>query len=627
MKTITSSVAFQDGQGNALVTGSLILTLPQGVYEIVSGGGQITGSSSVINLDATGKIPTATQIWASDELTPQTPYNVTVCKGANGTTPLGSSTWSISGTNPIDISLMVAASSSAPSYPAPALLNPSGPQTVNGVLNYGAAAQTSTNAGNESIAGTLGVTGLSTLAALTASGNVTATAGQNTFKGYNFNSVLWVDGIKYTTLAAAYADLPAAGGCVMVPPNYSETLAADITMKHDSGFMFIGPAAITMGSHQFKCTGGTANGFFIDSMIPFGSAGSPSAGVVFTYTGTTTPFSFGDTTTDSFQLSLKNFTVTISGAGASTVGIALNRFHPYTFENLRIIGVVGQIGIKMDGTGGYTGDGVLINVYTNGLTSGIQMFTNGNSNQIIGGNFPNTAAGGKGIDILNGNGNLIFGADIENATIGVNIASNANNFGNRCWIYGQGNGTDFVIGALATGNIVDNIGANNTSIITSVTDSGTGNSVTNPFKFKTDVNGLATASGGITISAGKNLTIGRIVSTGTVPTSVAVTGAGATGSASLIAGSTDSAGIIRVACAGAGPAATGTITINLSAALGGSFVTGELLPSSASTAWNSRATIFQTNYSNTAPIFSWDNNAAALVAGNNYDIIYRCVGQ
>ena len=486
---------------------------------------------------------------------------------------------------------------------------------------------TLTVTGNATVGGTLGVTGLSTLAALTATGNVTEIAGQNQLKAYSINSVLWVDGIKYTTLAAAYADLPSGGGVVVVPPNYSETLAADITVKHDSGFLFMGPAAITMGAHQFKCAGGTADGFFINSMIPFGSAGSPSAGVVFAYTGTTTPFSLGDTTTDSFQLSLRNFAINISGAGAATVAITLNRWHTFTFENLRIIGVTGQIGIKLNGTGGYTGNGTLINMYTNGLTSAIQMFNEGNSNQIIGGTFANTAAGGKGIDILSGNGNLIFGGDIENATTGVNIASDANNFGNRCWIYGQGNTTDFVIGALATGNIVDNIGANGTTIITTVTDSGTNNSVTNPYKLKSDVNGLLTSGGGVTIASGKNVTAGRLISVGTVPTSVAVTGAGASGTASLIAGSTDSSGIIRIACAGAGPAATGTITLTLSTALGVAFVTGELIPSSAVTAWNGRATIFQTNYSNTTPVFSWDNNAVALVAGSSYDIVYRCVGQ
>src|SRR6185312_12266012 len=41
MKTLSSSVAFQDEAGNVLANGSLVLTLPFGVDEIVAGGGQV----------------------------------------------------------------------------------------------------------------------------------------------------------------------------------------------------------------------------------------------------------------------------------------------------------------------------------------------------------------------------------------------------------------------------------------------------------------------------------------------------------------------------------------------------------------------------------------------------------
>jgi hypothetical protein len=301
-------------------------------------------------------------------------------------------------------------------------------------------------------------------------------------------------GTTYTTLALGLAALPSSGGLVVAPNGYSETVAADIILKHDCGILFMGTAAINMGTHQFKFAGGTANGCFIKGMIPWGSNGTPSAGVVFTYTGTTTPFSFGDTTTDSFGLSLRNFAVNVASGGAAVAAITLNRLHPFAIENIRLIGTTGQTGIKCDGTGGYTGDGEIKTLSTNGFTSGIQLFANGNAIAISGGtSIANTATGGKGIDIQSGNGNWIQ-ADIESATVGVNIASSANNFGNRISIYGQGNGTDFIIGALATGNFVDNVGANGTTIITSVTDSGTGNSVFNPYKIKVDVNGLITTS-------------------------------------------------------------------------------------------------------------------------------------
>src|SRR5579884_1055555 len=131
MKTVSSSVAFQDEAGNPLSNGSLILSLPQGIYEIASGGGQVVGLSKVINLDGSGKIPASQQIWASDELTPQTPYSVTICSQPNGLQQVGYAKWMISGASPIDLSQMVP-TSAAVSFPLAIYSNPSGAQVING---------------------------------------------------------------------------------------------------------------------------------------------------------------------------------------------------------------------------------------------------------------------------------------------------------------------------------------------------------------------------------------------------------------------------------------------------------------------------------------------------------------
>jgi hypothetical protein len=130
MKTLSSSVAFQDEAGNALANGSLVLTLPYGVYEIAAGGGQVVGQSLIINLDATGKVPGTPQIWASDELSPQTPYTVSICSAKNGLGEIASATWLIAGASPIDLSLMVNTSASPVSFPQPVLLAPSGNQQI-----------------------------------------------------------------------------------------------------------------------------------------------------------------------------------------------------------------------------------------------------------------------------------------------------------------------------------------------------------------------------------------------------------------------------------------------------------------------------------------------------------------
>jgi phage-related tail protein len=106
VKTLTSSVAFQDEFGNALTNGSLILSLQQQgtTYLILSGGGQVVSRSFIVNLDSSGKLPAGVSVWASDELSGNPVYRATLCRSAGGITPVGSVTWSISGSSPIDLS-------------------------------------------------------------------------------------------------------------------------------------------------------------------------------------------------------------------------------------------------------------------------------------------------------------------------------------------------------------------------------------------------------------------------------------------------------------------------------------------------------------------------------------------
>jgi hypothetical protein len=108
MKTLTSSVGFQDESGVLLTNGSLIFSLPQGIYLILAGGGQVVSRSFIVNLDATAKIPAAIQVWASDELNSQPVYSVTLCRGANGSSPISSVNWLIAGTSPIDLNQLTA---------------------------------------------------------------------------------------------------------------------------------------------------------------------------------------------------------------------------------------------------------------------------------------------------------------------------------------------------------------------------------------------------------------------------------------------------------------------------------------------------------------------------------------
>jgi hypothetical protein len=114
MKTIFSSVGFQDETGTPLSNGSIVLRLipPKpmmdagAIYRVISGAGQVFSNSFIINLDAAAKIPAAIQVWASDELTTNPLYSATLCSSANGISPVASIKWLISGTSPIDLSLL-----------------------------------------------------------------------------------------------------------------------------------------------------------------------------------------------------------------------------------------------------------------------------------------------------------------------------------------------------------------------------------------------------------------------------------------------------------------------------------------------------------------------------------------
>ena len=107
MKTLISSVGFQDDFGNLLVNGALTLSLQQqGIYLVLSGGGQIVSRNFLIRLDASAKVPAGIQVWASDELAGTPVYTATLCKNADGTSAVGSVNWLISGSSPIDLSLL-----------------------------------------------------------------------------------------------------------------------------------------------------------------------------------------------------------------------------------------------------------------------------------------------------------------------------------------------------------------------------------------------------------------------------------------------------------------------------------------------------------------------------------------
>lgn len=233
------------------------------------------------------------------------------------------------------------------------------PIIVGGITDSGNLSAT----GNGSIGGTFSVTGASSFAALTASGNVTEVAGQNQYKAYSFDSVLWVDGIKYTTLAACYADIPSTGGVCNVPPNYTETLAASITMsKNGAGFAFQGPAVITMGSNRFIISAGTSGAFITGPMDQGGQSCTALPCTTYTnsteliYTGNSAAILVGAATPQTQHAKIRGLFINLAGAGNAAIGVDViaTAGHFDISQNL-VVGSGGapntQIGLLLDGGG------------------------------------------------------------------------------------------------------------------------------------------------------------------------------------------------------------------------------------------------------------------------------------
>ena len=282
----------------------------------------------------------------------------------------------------------------------------------------------------------------------------------------NFNAILWVDGVHYTTVMAAYADLPATGGCVMVPPNYSETVGADWTLsKAYSAIVFTGPASMNFGAHVITVPVGV-HGVTVESWVPWGSVViSDPSGVEFKYTGTGTFWTVGASTADTFSFRAKDICIFTNNAGSAAIGIDLIRCPIYELRSLRFIGpggAVTQQAVILDGTGNFTG-GIIYFPWIVGYLKGIQGTGSGvnaaNANEIFGGSISSPASGASlGIDFQAGSsGNVVYGTDVEAHSIGYNLAGTAQ--GNIIFGRSETNTSGCTLGASTLQNEIHLIGA------------------------------------------------------------------------------------------------------------------------------------------------------------------------
>lgn len=307
----------------------------------------------------------------------------------------------------------------------------------------------------------------------------------------SLNNVLWVDGVKFKTLAVCYGALPTTGGTCMVPPNYTETLTSQLTMNiPGAGFRFTGPAQVTLASSAacgIDVRAGT-NGAFIVSDTPYYLTPNSTALI---YTGSGSALCVGDNASSSGTNTfvMRNIRVDISGGGTSSnkaVGVDLAHTAGCEVDGVNVIGNsqanTTQIGFVLNGTSarGFAGTCTFINTNEGAVNIGIQ-FTGtgteaGNASTIINNViFGLSGANSTCLDFQAGSSaNLVIGGDCEGVTTALHFEGNSSD--NQVWLRDEtiaGNDVTFESGT--AGNIVHMLVDS-----TKVSDMGTNNSVVSP---------------------------------------------------------------------------------------------------------------------------------------------------
>ena len=127
-KIAISNGSFQDGEGNSLAGGQLILQL--NTDAVVVGTGQIISQLPVaITLDSSGNAP-STSIWFNDQLSPSGTVYIARLFSADGQAVWAAAqNWSFTGSSAINLDTMLPTSQSV-SYSNPIITTPSADQTI-----------------------------------------------------------------------------------------------------------------------------------------------------------------------------------------------------------------------------------------------------------------------------------------------------------------------------------------------------------------------------------------------------------------------------------------------------------------------------------------------------------------
>jgi hypothetical protein len=261
----------------------------------------------------------------------------------------------------------------------------------------------------------------------------------------NFNNLIFVDGVTYTSIAAAYA-AASSGQTVVVPCNlgnqYVETLTANLILnKSQTAIWFWCGAEIIEGAFNVQVPAGTQN-VSLNGLYGVSTPTLGTGGVMFVgYTGTGNAIQVGSSSADTLGFTMKGIGVNLQSSGSGAVGLYLTRTQDFHIENYSAyISASGSIGLICDGTGNYCGNGTILeptieSANTSNNYVGIRLtgpstgsgFA-GNDVHIYGGHIALNGASGTSacVDIFAGTGNSILGLYCVNAENVLTIESTAN---------------------------------------------------------------------------------------------------------------------------------------------------------------------------------------------------------
>lgn len=164
---------------------------------------------------------------------------------------------------------------------------------------------------------------------------------------------------QFGSIQAAVNDTP-AGGTVIVPPGYIETLTQDLTLNKSIVIWFAGSATIHQSGHQVIIPAGTS-AVSIISNFPLNGNSATNTVLFDGYTGSGAAFQIGGPSAFTSNIYLRGIRIDISNAPSGAQGINLTRTYQYWLEGTGVNADINcgsgcssgtsLVGILIDGVG------------------------------------------------------------------------------------------------------------------------------------------------------------------------------------------------------------------------------------------------------------------------------------